>query len=211
VRDRPSRDFGAERRGAVVKAVAAAWEKGCPAAGQDQDAFEETADIAIRRWDGFERRHSKRLGYPGRIEDLAKRTPQSFRTRPQAHRPFDRGLPVPRLPDRRGAVGPHLTSRSDLPLGVHGVLRCLLAERGARGSGNRCWWRTPWPSTREACPAARRAVTDRRFGRDSREPETNAVPGLQRDLSTAARQPLIGSEGAFIGPLECSLGRPRQG
>jgi hypothetical protein len=53
VRDRPSRDFGDERRGAVVKAVTEAWDEGCPVAGQDQDAFEEMADIAIRRRDSL--------------------------------------------------------------------------------------------------------------------------------------------------------------
>lgn len=35
---------------------------------------------------------------------------------------------------------------------------------GQFSAGGDSWWRTPWPSTREACPAARRAATDRRAG-----------------------------------------------
>jgi hypothetical protein len=52
-------------------------------AGQDQAAFEETADIAIRRWDSFERRHRKRLGHPGRVEDLAKGLRDRFERNPK--------------------------------------------------------------------------------------------------------------------------------
>jgi hypothetical protein len=63
--------------------VAEAWEEGCPVAGQHQDAFEETADIAIRRWDSFERRHRRRLGYPGRVEDLAKGLRDRFERDPK--------------------------------------------------------------------------------------------------------------------------------
>lgn len=68
--------------------MAEAWEKGCPVAGQDQDAFEETADIAIRRWDSFERRHRKRLGYPGRLEDLAKGLRDRFERDPKLTGPL---------------------------------------------------------------------------------------------------------------------------
>lgn len=73
--------------------MAEAWEKGYPVAGQHQDAFEETADIAIRPSDSFERRHRKRLGYPDRVEDLAKRLRDRFER--------DRKLTGPLMEDYR--------------------------------------------------------------------------------------------------------------
>jgi hypothetical protein len=57
-------------------------------AGQDQDAFEELAAVAIRRWDSFERRHSKQLGYPGRVEDLAKGLRDRFEHYPKLTGPL---------------------------------------------------------------------------------------------------------------------------
>jgi hypothetical protein len=55
---------------------------------------------------------------------------------------------------------------------------------GGRGSGNRCGCRTPWPPTREACPAARRAVTDRGFGRGVASPGSATAESFSRQIPT---------------------------
>jgi hypothetical protein len=61
------------RRQAVVRAISDAWTEGCPVTGYTQDAFEQKADVAIRRWDSIERRRPKKvLTIEDRIEDLAK-------------------------------------------------------------------------------------------------------------------------------------------
>ena len=41
------------------------------------------------------------------------------------------------------ATSPTTLDATDLPLGVPGVLRCVLTERGARGSGILCWCAAP--------------------------------------------------------------------
>lgn len=72
------------RRQAVVRAVSDAWDEGCPVAGQTQDAFEQTADVAIRRWDSIERRRPKKvITMEDRLEDLAKGLRDHFEPDPK--------------------------------------------------------------------------------------------------------------------------------
>jgi hypothetical protein len=61
-----------DARADVIAAVAAAWDAGCPMAGQTPKEFEEAADVAIRRWGSVTRRHRKPLTHEQRVEDLAK-------------------------------------------------------------------------------------------------------------------------------------------
>lgn len=76
-------EVDADQKSAVAAAVAAAWEEGCPVAGQTPDEYEQIAEIAIRRWASLERRHSKSLSAEGRVEDLAKALAQRFDTDPE--------------------------------------------------------------------------------------------------------------------------------
>lgn len=59
-------------RGAVIEAVEAAYEEGCPVACGGLVEWEEIADVAIRRWRSIGRRRSKRIVHADRVEDLAK-------------------------------------------------------------------------------------------------------------------------------------------
>jgi hypothetical protein len=72
VPERLSSEIGPELRAAVVKAVADAWEEGCPVAGWDQVEWEQISDVAIRRWRSVGRRRHKRVADTDRVEDLAK-------------------------------------------------------------------------------------------------------------------------------------------
>lgn len=55
----------------IVAAIKSAWEEGCPVAGVTSADQEQMAQIALRRWNSFTRRHGKG-GEEQKVEDLAK-------------------------------------------------------------------------------------------------------------------------------------------
>jgi hypothetical protein len=72
--------------GAVVSAIAALWEKGCPVASQP----EVIAPIAIRRWNSSTRRGVAPDDAPGRVRDLARGLVQHFEEDPKLVGPLKR-------------------------------------------------------------------------------------------------------------------------
>ncbi len=49
------------------------WDDGCPVAGHDAGSWQDTAQVALRRWRSFDRRSKRKPPTcEERIEDLAK-------------------------------------------------------------------------------------------------------------------------------------------
>jgi hypothetical protein len=70
----------------VVAAIAVLWEEGCPVAMNP----EETAPIAIRRWNSSARRGVKQSDIQARIRDLAKGLVARFEQEPELVGPLMR-------------------------------------------------------------------------------------------------------------------------
>ena len=94
----------------VVAAIQSAWEDGCPVAGVTNADQEQLAQIALRRWNSFARRH-KKGGEEEQTEDLAKGLRDTYEA--------DREL-----------VGPLMTDYRHLASVIAGV---LLAEEARAG------------------------------------------------------------------------------
>ena len=76
----------------IVAAIKSAWEEGCPIAGGTSADQEQMAQISLRRWNSFTRRHRK-SGEEQKGEDLAKGLRDAYEA--------DRALVGPLMEDYR--------------------------------------------------------------------------------------------------------------
>jgi hypothetical protein len=68
----------------LLDVVSTEYQSGSPVAGHDYAHRQETASVAMRRWQSFSRRtkHPERVSHADRVEDLAKGLRDHFETEP---------------------------------------------------------------------------------------------------------------------------------